>query len=229
MASSSRGRRWVAGWEGGCMRAAAGALALGFACRSVSAAGFALKSALVVVAVGTCMCPQDPYVPGTCQELLKWKFAHMNSVDFRLRWHAAASAKQPGWAALELLETRKDRSRGYHALEGGQGLGGGVRRDECMCCEGRAQGYDGWPRVGYRLQRCGLPRPRVCSSACLLQVPRLSSQRARTRPSTTCASSSAPSTPTDRCGGGAPVQMGVGCAGGICAPRLGTFREHPCH
>lgn len=27
----------------------------------------------------------DPYAPLTCPELLKWKFAHMNSVDFKLR------------------------------------------------------------------------------------------------------------------------------------------------
>lgn len=27
----------------------------------------------------------DPYAPLTCHELLKWKFAHMNSVDFKLR------------------------------------------------------------------------------------------------------------------------------------------------
>ncbi|GMH34397.1 hypothetical protein BSKO_02231 [Bryopsis sp. KO-2023] len=28
---------------------------------------------------------EDPYVVGTCHELLKWKFAHLNSVDFRMR------------------------------------------------------------------------------------------------------------------------------------------------
>ena len=27
----------------------------------------------------------DPYKPHTCEELLKWKFAHMNSVDFKLK------------------------------------------------------------------------------------------------------------------------------------------------
>lgn len=28
---------------------------------------------------------QDPYKPGTCDELLKWKFASHNSVDFLLK------------------------------------------------------------------------------------------------------------------------------------------------
>lgn len=27
---------------------------------------------------------EDQYVAGTCKELLKWKFAHLNSVDFLL-------------------------------------------------------------------------------------------------------------------------------------------------
>ena len=30
-------------------------------------------------------CWTDPYVPRTCHELLKWKYAHMNSVDFQLK------------------------------------------------------------------------------------------------------------------------------------------------
>lgn len=60
----------------------------------------------------------ERYVAGTCPELLKWKFAHMNSVDFRLRWHS----KDKEWL-LELLETRDSsrsggRSKGYHALPG---------------------------------------------------------------------------------------------------------------
>ena len=28
---------------------------------------------------------EDDYVTGTCRELLKWKFAHLNSVDFLLQ------------------------------------------------------------------------------------------------------------------------------------------------
>jgi len=34
---------------------------------------------------------EDAYKPGTCEELLKWKFAHLNSVDFLLRSTAAGA------------------------------------------------------------------------------------------------------------------------------------------
>jgi mRNA-capping enzyme len=35
----------------------------------------------------------DPYVPYTCEALLKWKFAHLNSVDFVLRVRGAPGGK----------------------------------------------------------------------------------------------------------------------------------------
>jgi mRNA-capping enzyme len=50
---------------------------------------------------------EDAYKPGTCEELLKWKFAHLNSVDFLLRSTAAgAPPARPGAAARALDTTR---------------------------------------------------------------------------------------------------------------------------
>ena len=38
--------------------------------------------------------PESQYIPNTCEEVLKWKYAHLNSVDFRLRTlQGATSAK----------------------------------------------------------------------------------------------------------------------------------------
>ena len=64
----------------------------------------------------------EPVVPGTAPELLKWKFAHLNSVDFRLRMVAPTEGGGggPPVPALVLMETRRDagRRRGDHVLEG---------------------------------------------------------------------------------------------------------------
>ena len=80
---------------------------------------------------------EDDYKPGTCEELLKWKFAHLNSVDFLLRSTAAGTARSAvlgillaWWVVcaegsvettgpeLYLLETRRDRTRGLTLLQG---------------------------------------------------------------------------------------------------------------
>lgn len=38
----------------------------------------------------------DPYKPLTCEELLKWKFAHLNSVDFRVSVKSNGEGAKPG-------------------------------------------------------------------------------------------------------------------------------------
>ena len=35
---------------------------------------------------------RSQYIPNTCEEVLKWKYAHLNSVDFRLRLLQGASS-----------------------------------------------------------------------------------------------------------------------------------------
>lgn len=57
---------------------------------------------------------------GTDFNLLKWKFAHLNSVDFLLR-------STPAGADLYLLETRRDKPlRGLQPLPG-------VTTEDCPC------------------------------------------------------------------------------------------------
>jgi len=37
---------------------------------------------------------KSQYIPNTCEEVLKWKYAHLNSVDFRLRLSKGANGRQ---------------------------------------------------------------------------------------------------------------------------------------
>lgn len=40
-----------------------------------------------------CVGPKSQYIPHTCEQVLKWKFAHLNSVDFRLRLRTGPSGE----------------------------------------------------------------------------------------------------------------------------------------
>ena len=44
--------------------------------------------------------PKSEYIPHTCDEVLKWKFAHLNSVDFRLRFKGSGDQEGKFHSAL---------------------------------------------------------------------------------------------------------------------------------
>lgn len=44
--------------------------------------------------------PKSEYIPHTCNEVLKWKFAHLNSVDFRLRFKGSGDQEGKFHSAL---------------------------------------------------------------------------------------------------------------------------------
>lgn len=50
-------------------------------------------------------CWNDPYIPRTCDEILKWKYGNMNSVDFKLKFDRSTN----GIAMLYILEKKQLR------------------------------------------------------------------------------------------------------------------------
>ena len=60
---------------------------------------------------------QDRYVPGTYHDLLKWKYAHMNSVDFYLRAFQAPGEAEPT-VELQVLDDRPESKTANVTLEG---------------------------------------------------------------------------------------------------------------
>ena len=79
---------------------------------------------------------EDEYKPGTCEELLKWKFAHLNSVDFLLRSTAAGTnsllgSTSAGWKGLCGERHWNNRAR---AVPAGDTEGPHARLDAAARC-----------------------------------------------------------------------------------------------
>ena len=63
---------------------------------------------------------EDKYMSGTCRELLKWKFAHLNSVDFVLdvddRGRACPASQQPDGYEMDIPCLQENLMRPCNAL-----------------------------------------------------------------------------------------------------------------